>query len=1046
MAQRRKGAQMNAGFFAAVGLFVTGMGLQGCTLVRPIPARGEQSAPARPSPHARIPLHFEPTQQVSGRPGFLSRGPGYVVYLTPGETIFHLRLPASATSSDPLAVRHLPEIQTTVLRQQLLGARREAGLTGVEGIAGKVHYLIGSPSQWRTNLPLFSRVEAKSVYPGINLVYYGNPQQLEYDFVVAPGADPRQIRMGFTGQSGSLRIDAEGNLVVPLVGGEVVQRRPLIYQQIDDEKVLVAGEYQLHEGKSQQEVGFALAAYDATRPLVIDPVLAYSTYLGSATGGASGHAIAVDADGSVYITGSAGAGFPTQDPYQPTETSGDAVITKFSPDGNSLIFSTYLGGNLGETGTGIAVDTAGNVHVVGLTASSNFPTQNAAQGTVQGLYDGFVSKLSATGDSLVYSTYLGGSSFDEARAVAVDAAGNAYVVGYTESSNFPTQNAIQAASGGSNGDGFVTSLSATGALNYSTYLGGHNTDALTTVAVDNTGAVYVGGGTFSTNFPTANPYQGSPASSNDAVVAKLSAGGNALVYSTHLGGNDGEVVEGIAVDKDGSAYVVGQTFSTDFPTLNPFQASKGGNHDAFVTKLVPAGNALAYSTYLGGSVLEFPSSIAVDGAGSAYVTGTTASTDFPIVNAVQATYVGDTGPFGDAFVTKLTPTGNALVYSTYLGGSRQDFPQGIALRPAAVSGKSFLSAYVAGQTGSADFPTMHAYQPVKSCLTEGCPDMFITKLTVGDKEAQDSVGAGGAVTTDVGADGTSIADPIEVSVTSPNAGAVTVAFIQDPSNALNLEADITAPAATFDDPLEINFHINLSLAFTAPMVLRNGVPVPRCSGAPGIASPDPCVASATFNSPPTDLIITILTSQASLWTVTDANSAAACPLVARGDCQPALTQKSQIQLKRGNTADKDAVKWKWVSSGTVDTADFGDPTTLESFNLCVYSNDELRLAMVAPAGGTCGTRDCWQMSNGGFKYSDNLLSPLGLKKMSFKAGPAGKGKIAVSGKGTALPDTTFPLSTPVVVQLLGSEGGPCWEATYSTFRTSDNAQFKAKSD
>jgi hypothetical protein len=394
-------------------------------------------------------------------------------------------------------------------------------------------------------------------------------------------------------------------------------------------------------------------------------------------------------------------------------------VFKLNAAGNALVYSTYLGGSADDGGNGIAVDGAGNAYVTGTTVSTDFPTANPLQATCAGISDAFVTKLNAAGNALVYSTYLGGSRYDVGNGIAVDGAGNAYVTGFTDSTNFPTANALQATFGGGvNGeDAFVAKLNATGhALVYSTYLGGSD-DEGNGIAVDGSGNAYITGRTLLSTFPTANSLQATFGGGfADAFVSKLNAAGNALVYSTFLGGSGDEAGKGIAVDGAGNAYVTGFTSSTDFPTTNPLQATSGGGvygEDAFVAKLNATGNALVYSTYLGGSGDDFGDGIAVDGAGNAYVTGSTDSTDFPTANPLQATCAG----VSDAFVTKLNAAGNALVYSTYLGGSDGDGGDGIAVDGAG-------NAYVTGFTSSTDFPTANPLQATYA----GVSDVFVTKV------------------------------------------------------------------------------------------------------------------------------------------------------------------------------------------------------------------------------------------------------------------------------------------------------------------------------
>jgi hypothetical protein len=635
----------------------------------------------------------------------------------------------------------------SVLHMKLVGANVKAAVTGAEELPGKSNYFIGNdPKKWRTNVPTYAKVRYENVYAGIDLVYYGNQGgRLEYDFVVAPGADPNQIKLSLEGAEG-MRVDAaSGDLVLKVGDDEVRFQKPVVYQpavaavydrrrrsqsaataQLDGTFVLT----------SKNGVAFRVAGYDPNRALVIDPVLSYSTYLGGSSGD-SGSGIAVDAAGNAYVTGYTNSiDFPTVNPIQGKCAScgsvgyphGHSFVAKLNPAGSALVYSTYLGGSDEDWGAGMAVDAEGNAYVTGGTTSTDFPTVNPFQATNKAaIATGFVAKLNPTGSALVYSTYLGGSSAGgqgiaigggEGNGIAVDAAGNAYVTGHTNSIDFPTANPLQAtcallptgAPGIEDCDtAFVAKLNPAGsALVYSTYLGGSGSDGGTGIAVDAAGNAYVTGETASTDFPTANPLQPSLGGAEDAFVAKLNPAGSALVYSTYLGGNSDDSGSGIAVDGAGNAYVTGSTTSTDFPTANPLQgvcdncyykSETAWSGDAFVAKLNPAGNALVYSTYLGGSGNDEGFGIAADGAGNAYVTGSTTSTDFPTANSFQPSYAGG----GDAFVAELNSAGSALAYSTYLGGSGGDQGSGIAVDSAG-------NAYVTGTTASGDFPTANPLQ------------------------------------------------------------------------------------------------------------------------------------------------------------------------------------------------------------------------------------------------------------------------------------------------------------------------------------------------
>jgi hypothetical protein len=567
----------------------------------------------------------------------------------------------------------------TVVRMQLLGGNPAPQVVGLEELPGKANYFIGNaPQQWRTHVPTYAKVKYAAVYPGVDLVYYGQSRQLEYDFVVAPGADPAVIALGFEGVD-HVDVDAQGDLVLSTASGSLRFQKPVIYQEADGRRQAIAGSY---VRKGLHQVGFHVAAYDPACPLVIDPVLSYATYLGG-SGGDQGQGIAVDATGAVYVTGqTTSADFPTVHPLQPTLNGfGDAFVAKLTADGAALVYATYLGGSGDENfdGAGIAVDAAGHAYVTGQTTSADFPTVHPLQPTsAGGAVDAFVAKLTADGAALVYATYLGGSGDDRGAGIAVDAAGAAYVTGSTCSADFPTVHPLQPTFGSGvgcigvgnpGGDAFVAKLTADGAaLVYATYLGGSSDenggsgdDMGAGIAVDAAGHAYVTGATSSPDFPTAHPLQPTLNGIGDAFVAKLRADGSALVYATYLGGSSGDAGAGIAVDASGAAYVTGSTFSPDFPTAHPVQLTLGGGAnatggDAFVAKLTADGAALVYVTYLGGSNGEEGIGIAVDATGAAYVTGRTNSPDFPTTPGAFQVIGGGIGlrAPSDAFIAKLT--------------------------------------------------------------------------------------------------------------------------------------------------------------------------------------------------------------------------------------------------------------------------------------------------------------------------------------------------------------------------------------------------------
>jgi hypothetical protein len=641
---------------------------------------------------AKLPLSFEVNQgQTDRRVQFLSRGPGYTFFLSQTGAAMKLG-------------------DKSMLRMKLAGANSKAPVEGMDRLPGNSNYFIGSdPSQWHTEVPNYAKVRVREVYAGIDLIYYGNQRELEYDWVVKPGADPAQIR--FEVQGAEVRLDSTGDLLLKTAAGEVRQRKPVVYQ--GDRKI--DGGFVLHGHR----VSFEVARYDRSRMLVIDPVLVYSTYLGG-TGQDQGTGIAVDASGNAYVSGwTSSTNFPTANALQAANGGGmfDAFVTKISADGSTKLYSTYLGGSGLDQALGIAVDASGNAYVTGVTGSTNFPTTAPLQAAYGGgASDAFVTKLNSTGSAKVYSTYLGGSGDDTGRQIAVDASGNAYVVGYTTSTNFPTANPLQATYGGGLTDVFVAKISADGSTKlYSTYLGGSGEDGGYGIAVDASGNAYVTGLTASTNFPTTNPLQATYGGGTyDAFVTKISANGSAKLYSTYLGGADWDQGEGIAVDSSGNAYVIGLTHSTNFPTANAMQTAKAGGYDAFVAKISADGSTKLYSTYLGGTGDDYGYGIAVDGSGNAYVTGYAGSSNFPTANPLQAAQ----GGFYDAFVAKFSADGSTKLYSTYLGGSGAEY--GISI---AVSGNG--SAYVTGATNSTNFPTANAMQPTET----GVQNAFVSVIS-----------------------------------------------------------------------------------------------------------------------------------------------------------------------------------------------------------------------------------------------------------------------------------------------------------------------------
>jgi CSLREA domain-containing protein len=804
------------------------------------PAKVSPSAQLTPR-YAQLPLSFEANQgQTDRQVEFLSRGSGYSLLLTPTEAVLALRqgkkegvnpsptnsnpnvgaglIPARSKNPDPNVgagfnpARSENDGEGTTLRMQFEGAHHEAPMTGLDKLPGIVNYFIGNDAtKWRTNIPTYAKVQYKNVYPGIDLVYYGNQRQLEYDLVVAPGIDPNQIKLAFEGAE-DVRVNADGNLAIQVSNGEVQLLKPHVYQEIKGKKHEIAAQYIVNAQRASDvsdyslapvsgerarvrgvsiQVGIQVANFDRKKPLIIDPVLSYSTYLGgSLNDRATG--IAVDAAGNTYVTGattSTSASFPVcpsgnprcsssvGSPYRSNTAGGqDGFIAKVNARGTALIYMTYIGGGVTQSGAagpddvpyGIAVDGFGNAYIVGATQSSDFPTTNGSGGSTPAFQlnhgggangnDAFFTKVNATGSALLYSSYFGGSANDGFLGIAVDAAGYAYVAG-SGALNFPTTpSAFQPSASSpfvppqcSGSDAVFVKFNAAAAtgpasLMYSTFLGGDCTEEARAVAVDAGGLAYVTGRTNSRSgspagnapFPTKGPttsYAGTASGDFDVFVAKLDpskSGPLSLVYSRYLGGSGNDLGYGIGVDGAGNAYVTGSTDSTTFPTTGGFQTSPTASGDAFMIKLStdPTKSAAAdilYSTLLGGNNSEEGLGITIDKASIAYVTGMTRSSNFP--GAASSTF-GNTliGP-QDAFITKIdaSQTGAAsLLFSAYLGGSggtagtSGDQGTGIAVDSAG-------SIYIAGVADSFGFSGAGGSH-IQNTFGGGSNDAFVCKI------------------------------------------------------------------------------------------------------------------------------------------------------------------------------------------------------------------------------------------------------------------------------------------------------------------------------
>jgi uncharacterized protein (TIGR03437 family) len=663
--------------------------------------------------HPQLPLFFE--RRGTGAVGRL---PGYSVHLD--------SCAASMTFAGEAPVR-----------LRFPGAACGRTAEGIEPLASYSNYFTENDSAgWRTRVPHYGKVRFRDVYPGIDAVYYGNERNLEYDLIVAPGVDPSAVSLAIDG-AGEQRVDSAGDLVFEAGAISLRQHRPRVYQEIDGQRVEVAASYRI---ASDRHIRLALAEYDASRPLVIDPVIQFSVYFGGG-GYDVGIAIATDAGGNVYITGNTNSSpLATASSFQnQVPGGGDAFVAKFSGGNGQLVWATYLGGSGFDQGNAIAVDAQNNVYVAGATGSMNFPTQGPFRGNNAGMFNGgeydvFVTKLAPGGDSLIYSTYIGGGANDWANAIAVDSKGSAYITGWTRSTDYPTQNPIDsmyAAMGGE--DSFVTKLAPSGStLVYSTFLGGNSRDFGTGIALDSTGGAYVVGMTSSTDLPVVNAFQtANKGGVQDGFLAKLSPGGDQMLLLTYLGGSGNEQDLRVVVDSTG-IYLSGSTSSADFPTVNAAQKTIGGNTDTFIAKLTPQGNSLIYSTYLGGSGDEFQYGLAVDASGSAYVTGWTSSSfDFPQRNQTQGGYGGGAS---DIFLARLAPQGNAFLAAGFIGGAGADEGHAIALDPSG-------AVWITGRTSSPGLPgARNQYTPAS---TNGDPfDAFVMKITPDTSVAFASVAPG----------------------------------------------------------------------------------------------------------------------------------------------------------------------------------------------------------------------------------------------------------------------------------------------------------------
>lgn len=624
--------------------------------------------------YGKLPMYFiQNNGQADEKVRFYEKGSGHATYFT-DDGVFLTLIKAeekekSGALDNPTGSEERA-YKSELVRLSFLNASK-AKITAEGLMDSRVNYFIGKDSnKWKTDIPTYGAVIYSEVYEGVDVKFYGNNRLLEYDIIVKPGAEPSMVRLSYDGIEG-LKVTESGDLYITMKEGGIIQKKPYVYQEIEGKRVEIDGRFKIIKKEGRFAYGFEVASYSKEHSLVIDPVLVYSTYLGG-SGIDYSLDVAVDTAGNAYlIGGTESPNFPMQNPYQSVYAGNrDVYVTKFNAAGSALIFSTYLGGSDIEYGRKIALDNSGNVYITGGTYSINFPTLNPYQGANAGGSDAFVSKLSASG-SLLYSTYLGGSLFDWGLGVAVypNAPDNVYITGMNRSSNFPTTFGA-----------FDTLCGSDGICN----------------------GVTEG---FVAKFDTSQ------------------AGPSSLIYSTFLGGSSDDFGRNLVADASGNAYVAGASNSTDFPTtMNPLQGSNSGGYDLIVTKVNPTGSDLVYSTYIGGSGFDRSKGIALDSAGNIYVTGNTASSNFPVQNAYQGLYGGGTTTTppedeGDGFLIKINAAGSSLLYSTYLGGSGNDSGWGIGV-------DDLGNAYITGWAWSTNFPVMNPIQAANA----GSADAIVLKI------------------------------------------------------------------------------------------------------------------------------------------------------------------------------------------------------------------------------------------------------------------------------------------------------------------------------
>jgi hypothetical protein len=679
-----------------------------------------------------LPSTFEENRgQLDPSVRFLFRTTGYQLFLTNREAVMVLQGPSNQKGqSGRLSAKD--EREEVVVRMRFDGSNEAPAVTGVQPLGFKTNYFIGADtSRYITDIPNHARVKYTSVYPGIDLLYYENQQRLEYDFLVAPHAKPEKINLSFAGAD-KVSISRKGDLVLNTALGDVTFHKPVAYQEIQGKRKSVKAKYLL---ANNGQISFGLGRYDVSKPLVIDPIVSYSSHAwGEVTG------VAVDAAGNAYIGGSTqGTDLPATNGYR-TSIVGytDAYVAKLNPSGSQVVYATYLGARRATTnGNSIAIDAAGNAYIAGTTSSSAYPVTSGAYQTTYTTGASFVTKLNATGNALVYSTFVNGATI---KSVALDGSANLYMTG--NATAIATTSGVFQGTIPSSSSPFVAKLNSTGtAMAYATYLGGSGSDEGNSIAVDSSGNAYVAGVARSSDFPTANPYQSALRGLEDAFVTKLNPTGTALTYSTYLGGSEYELGNSIAVNASGQAFVVGQTHSNDFPvTPGVFQPQKGYQgyriSNGFITKFSDSGTGLVYSSFLGGSACsgcrsayqdnDTALAVAIDSADYVYVGGRARSPAFPSTDRIQDYELRTDGEGSWPFIAKITPLGNQKIYSVLLGvnSSYEKFVTGIAADPNG-------NAYAVGQLGYGSPVTHPSTAGAVKMISGDFNRSFILKLSAG---------------------------------------------------------------------------------------------------------------------------------------------------------------------------------------------------------------------------------------------------------------------------------------------------------------------------